>query len=60
MSLAGHLGELSHKHRVLEQKLQEAMNHPSISDEEVAKIKREKLRIKDEIQRLSHQEETQH
>lgn len=60
MSLAGHLDELSQKHRVLEQKLQEAMTHPSVSDEEVARIKREKLRIKDEIQRLSVQEVTQH
>lgn len=60
MSLAGHLDELSQKHRVLEQKLQEAMTHPSVSDEEVARIKREKLRIKDEIRRLSTDGETQH
>ena len=60
MSLSGHLAELSQKHRVLEQKLHEALVHPSTSNEEVARIKREKLKIKDEIQRLSGDSETQH
>lgn len=53
MPLEGHLDVLSDKHRVLERKLEQALNHPSMSDLEVAKIKREKLKIKDEIQRLS-------
>lgn len=60
MSLSGHLAELSQKHRVLEQKLQDALMHPSMSDEELAQLKREKLKIKDEIQRLSSKSETQH
>lgn len=60
MSLSGHLDELSQKHRALELRLQEALTHPSISDEEVATIKREKLKIKDEIQRLRGQSDTQH
>lgn len=58
MSLSGHLDELSQKHRVLEQKLQEVLTHPSASDEEVANIKREKLKIKDQIQRLTSKEQT--
>ena len=50
MAVSGHLARtLSERHRVLEQKLQEALTHPSVSDEEVANIKREKLKIKDEI-----------
>lgn len=60
MSLSGHLAELSQKHRVLEQKLQDALIHPSTSDAELAQLKREKLKIKDEIQRLSGKDETQH
>ncbi|MCB1528829.1 MAG: DUF465 domain-containing protein [Hyphomicrobiaceae bacterium] len=54
MPISGHLDVLSTKHRVLEQKLEQALSSPSVSDFEVAKIKREKLRIKDEIQRLSN------
>ena len=52
MPLSGHLDVLSDKHRVLEQRLEQALAHPSVSDGELAAIKREKLRIKDEIQRL--------
>ena len=59
MPLSGHLEVLSSKHQVLERKLEQALSSPSISDVEIAKIKREKLRIKDEIQRLSDTE-TQH
>ena len=54
MPLSGHLDVLSGKHRVLEQKLEQALNSPSVSDLEVARLKREKLKIKDEIQRLSN------
>ena len=53
MPLAGHLDVLSNKHRVLERKLEQALTHPSVSDSEVAKLKREKLKIKDEIKRLN-------
>jgi hypothetical protein len=53
MPLSGHLDVLSSKHSVLERKLEEALNSPSVSDSELARIKREKLKIKDEIQRLS-------
>ena len=53
MPLSGHLEVLSGKHRVLEQKLEQALGSPSISDVEIAEIKREKLRIKDQIRRLS-------
>ena len=53
MPLSGHLDVLSTKHRALEQKLEQAFNSPSVSDLELAKLKREKLKIKDEIQRLS-------
>ena len=59
MPLSGHLDELSNKHRVLERKLEQALSHPSVSDLELAKLKREKLKIKDEIQRLS-ESETEH
>ncbi len=59
MPLSGHLDELSSKHRVLERKLEQALSHPSTSNFELAQLKREKLKIKDEIRRLSDAE-TEH
>ena len=59
MPLSGHLDVLSTKHRVLERKLEKALNHPSVSDIELARLKREKLKIKDEIRRLS-ETDTEH
>ncbi len=59
MPLSGHLDELSAKHRVLEKRLEEALTHPSVSDQELSELKREKLKIKDEIERLRN-DETQH
>lgn len=53
MPLSGHLDVLSDKHRVLERKLEQALNSPSASDTELTELKREKLKLKDEIQRLS-------
>jgi hypothetical protein len=56
MSLQAHLGELQAKHRALEAELAEAMNHPASTDAEIAALKRKKLRLKDEITRLQHQQ----
>ncbi len=58
MPLSGHLAELAEKHRALELKIEEAQAHPSISDLEITRLKREKLRIKDQITRL--QDATRH
>ena len=59
MPISGHLDVLSNKHRVLERKLEQALSHPSTSNFELAKLKREKLKIKDEIRRLS-EADTEH
>ena len=56
MSLQAHLGELQAKHQALEDELAEALNHPASTDAEIAELKRKKLRIKDEISRLQHQQ----
>lgn len=55
MSLQAHLGELVAKHKALEAALADALAHPAASDEEIAELKRKKLRLKDEITRLEHQ-----
>ncbi|MBA4174112.1 MAG: hypothetical protein C0511_16015 [Hyphomicrobium sp.] len=52
MALNAHLAELDEKHRLLERKIQEATARPGFSDAEVRRLKREKLKIKDEIARL--------
>ena len=55
MSLQAHLSELISKHKALETELADAVAHPASTDQEIAEIKRRKLKIKDEITRLETQ-----
>jgi hypothetical protein len=55
MSLQSHLSELAAKHKALESELQDALSHPSSSDQEIAELKRKKLKLKDEMIRLESQ-----
>lgn len=52
MTIEAHLATLEKKHFALEEELHAAMMHPSSEDQVIAEIKRRKLRIKDEIERL--------
>ncbi|MGP9822401.1 YdcH family protein [Salinarimonas sp. NSM] len=52
MSLNSHLAELERKHQALEQEIQKAVTSPSTSDEEIARLKRKKLVLKDQMKRL--------
>lgn len=52
MSLANHLEELQRKHGDIEREIDEALLHPSVDDLEIATLKRRKLAIKDEIEKL--------
>ena len=52
MSLQTHLLELERKHKVLESALSAALAHPSVSDKELADMKRRKLHLKDEIAKV--------
>jgi len=52
MAIQAHLVELERKHRVLETELHEALLHPSTDDLRIAELKRRKLMVKDEIERL--------
>ena len=52
MAIQAHLVELERKHRVLEGELHEALTHPSTDDLQIAELKRRKLMLKDEIERL--------
>ena len=52
MALQGHLLELSDKHKRLEDLIESEMAHPDWDETRVAALKKEKLRIKDELERL--------
>jgi hypothetical protein len=58
MALSSHLQELSEKHRQLERRIQEEIGRPGSDDLAIRKLKREKLKIKDEITKLAS--ETRH
>lgn len=55
MSLANHLDELQRKHGDIEREIDSAMNHPSVDDLHIVDLKRRKLALKDEIEKLRAQ-----
>lgn len=52
MTIQAHLESLEKKHGALEEQLHLALTSPSVDDREIAELKRRKLRIKDEMERL--------
>ncbi len=58
MSLASHLEELQRKHGDIDREIDEALAHPSADDLEIARLKRRKLALKDQIERLRSQPTT--
>jgi hypothetical protein len=52
MTIQAHLAELERRHRALEDEIAEAMTHPSTDGLKIAELKRRKLQVKDEIERL--------
>jgi hypothetical protein len=53
MALVAHIAELAEKHKLLERRIEEAVSRPSSDDLEIHRMKLEKLKLKDEIARLS-------
>jgi hypothetical protein len=60
MALQAHLVELERKHKSLENELHDALIHPSTDDLQIVELKRRKLMVKDQIERLRHSAETLH
>ena len=60
MSLRNHLDELVNKHRTVDGRIVEAEASPSMDDLKVIELKREKLRLKDEIMRVQAQLASRH
>jgi hypothetical protein len=54
MAIQAHLVELERKHKILESELHEALLHLSTDDLQITELKRRKLMVKDEIERLKH------
>ena len=54
MSLNSRIEELRRKHRRLAEKVEEAQRSLSTDDLEITSLKKEKLRLKEEIERLDH------
>jgi hypothetical protein len=54
MAIQAHLVELERKHKVLENELHDALVHLSTDDLRIVELKRRKLMVKDEIERLRH------
>lgn len=59
MALEARIVELSEKHRILKQAIEEERQHPSLDSLHLTELKRQKLQVKDEISRLQ-QETTTH
>lgn len=53
MTMSSHLEELRRKHEVLSQKVEQVQRAPSSSDAEITDLKKQKLLIKEEIERLA-------
>lgn len=58
MAMSAHLAELAEKHRLLDEEISRAMSSPGSDDTLIRRMKQEKLRLKDEMERLS--KETRH
>ena len=62
MSVESHLSELVRRHHAIEQAIMAEEAHPSADELKVHELKRKKLSLKDEIERLRGRpkEETRH
>jgi hypothetical protein len=56
MPTSNQLAGLAQQHRMLENELAEALQHPSVGDFTLAELKRRKLQLKDEMARLAYLE----
>ena len=60
MSMQSHLAELVKRHQALESELSDCQAHPAVDDLKLIELKRKKLLLKDQIERLRHTGESVH
>lgn len=53
MNVDAHLNELRKKHEALSEQVEKVQQRPASDDLEIVALKKEKLRLKEEIERLS-------
>ncbi len=53
MAVEAHITELRHRHKSLESQIDKERSRPLIDDVKITELKRKKLQIKDEINRLN-------
>jgi len=58
MSIDSHLNELVRRHQAIEEAIVAEESHPASDDIKVHELKRKKLHLKDEIERLKQKAET--
>ena len=54
MTIASHLVELRRKHEALSERVEELHRSPAADPLKIAELKKQKMRLKEEIERLSH------
>ena len=55
MTKQAHISELEQQHKALEDEIAEALLHSSTDDLKIVELKRRKLHLKDEIERLRNE-----
>ena len=54
MAIQSHLAELERRHQALENEITDCLAHPAVDDLIIVELKRRKLQVKEEIERLRH------
>ncbi|PZX16615.1 hypothetical protein LX81_01987 [Palleronia aestuarii] len=54
MALSSHVQELRKKHQHLSNQVEAAQRSPGFDDLQIMELKRQKLRLKEQIERLTH------
>ncbi|MFY0692846.1 MAG: DUF465 domain-containing protein [Paracoccaceae bacterium] len=54
MTISSHLSELKRKHEILSQQVEDAQRSPATDDLSIVELKKQKLRLKEEITKLAN------
>jgi hypothetical protein len=57
MTIQAHISALEQRHDLIDRELADALAHSSRDDLKIAELKRQKLHLKDEIERLQREDE---
>ncbi len=52
MSMESHIAELQRRHAALDREIHDALAHPSVDEVQMTELKRKKLALKEQIERL--------